>query len=237
MKISKNEQVKIKAKILKTAVKLIGKNGYKKTSMSKIAKEAKIGEATIYNYFSTKEHILYAYHLDIQLKTKQKLIENEEFNEFSLKDQLQYLLETSLELLKNDRSFILEVYEEIFYKSFTHPSLEKGNDELKLIASELIDIAVEADEIETMPFSNTVLNLFVNYYFGIIYYWINDDSKNFENTSVLIDKSLSVIYALLQSGLISKLEDMISFVIKTHLLNKIKPTKIFKNKMSFGNKK
>ncbi|MFT5835807.1 MAG: AcrR family transcriptional regulator [Sulfurimonas sp.] len=237
MKISKNEQVKIKAKILKIAVKLIGEYGYKKTSMSKIAKEAKIGEATIYNYFSTKEHILYAYHLDIQLKTKQMLIENDEFNEFSLKDQLQYLLETNLDLLKKDRSFMLEIYEEIFYKSFNHPSLEKGNDELKLIASELIDIAVEADEIEPMPFSNTILNLFVNYYFGILYYWINDDSEDFENTTILIDKSLSVVYVLLQSGLISKLEDMVSFLIKTHFLNKIKPTKIFKKKMSFGNKK
>jgi hypothetical protein len=171
------------------------------------------------------------------LKTKQKLIENEEFSEFSLKDQLQYLLETSLELLKEDRSFVLEIYEEIFYKSFNHPSLEKGNDELKLIVRELIDIAVEANEIEAMPFSNTVLDLFTNYYFGILYYWINDDSENFENTTILIDKSLSVIYALLQSGLISKLEDMITFVIKTHLLNKIKPTKIFKNKMLFGSKK
>ena len=49
----------------------------------------------------------------------------------------------------------------------------------------------------------------------------------------MIDKSLEIIYAVLQSGLINKIEDLLSFVIKTHILNNIKPSKIF-NKRMFG---
>ncbi len=89
MKISKKKQLQNKKRLLKVAVDLIAKNGYKKTSMSKIAKEADIGEATIYNYFPSKEHILYEYYYFLQLETKKRLLEMEEFNEFSLKEQLQ----------------------------------------------------------------------------------------------------------------------------------------------------
>ena len=233
MKISKEKKLKIKKKILTCAVDLISIDGYKKTSMSKIAKKAKIGEATIHNYFPTKEHILYEYYYELQIQTKAILLETKEFSTFSLKEQLQLLINTQLELLGDDRTFVLEIYEEIFYKSFTHPAMQKGNDELILMISELFDIAIEAQEIEDIPFSNTILNLGCDYIFGVIYYWIQDESEDFNNTTIMIDKSLEIIYAILQSGLINKIEDLVSFVIKTHILNNIRPTKILKKRL-FG---
>lgn len=233
MKISKEKQAKVKKKILNCAIDLISDNGYKKTSMSKIAKKAKIGEATIYNYFPTKEHILFEYYYELQLQTKKILLETKEFNQFSLKEQLQLLINTQIELLSNNRTFVLEIYEEIFYKTFTHPAMDKGNNELTSMISELFDIAIEAEEIEDIPFSNTILNLGCDYIFGVIYYWIQDESENYNNTTVMIDKSLEIIYAILQSGLINKIEDLLSFIIKTHILNHIKPSKILK-KRPFG---
>jgi ubiquinone biosynthesis protein COQ9 len=94
-------------------------------------------------------------------------------------------------------------------------------------------MATEAKEIQEMVFSNTILNLSSDYIFGVIYYWIQDESENYDNTTIMIDKSLEIIYAVLQSGLINKIEDLLSFVIKTHILNNIKPSKIFKKRM-FG---
>jgi len=233
MKISKEKQVKVKKQILNCAIDLISDNGYKKTSMSKIAKKAKIGEATIYNYFPTKEHILFEYYYELQLQTKKILLQTKEFHQFSLKEQLQLLINTQIELLSNNRTFVLEIYEEIFYKTFTHPAMNKGNNELISMISELFDIAIEAKEIEDMPFSNTILNLACDYIFGVIYYWIQDESKNYDNTTVMIDKSLEIIYAVLQSGLINKIEDLLNFIIKTHILNNIKPSKKLKKRL-FG---
>ena len=233
MKISKEKQVKVKKKILACAIELISNNGYKKTSMSKIAKKAKIGEATIYNYFPTKDHILFEYYYELQLQTKAILLKTKEFHTFSLKEQLQLLINTQLELLANNRIFVLEIYEEILYKTFTHPAMDKGNKELILMIKELFDMATEANEIQEMVFSKTILNLSSDYIFGVIYYWIQDESENYDNTTLMIDKSLEIIYAVLQSGLINKIEDLLSFVIKTHVLNNIKPNKIFKKRM-FG---
>jgi len=233
MKISKEKKIEVKRNILKCAIALISDKGYKKTSMSKIAKKAKIGEATIYNYFPTKEHILYEYYYELQCQTKERLMQTKGFDTFSLKEQLELLIGTQLELLANNRTFVLEIYKEIFYKSFTHPAMDKGSNELKSMINELFEIAIEAKEIEPMAFSNTLLNLGSDYILGVIYYWIQDESENFDNTTIMVDKSLEIIYAVLQSGLVNKIEDLLNFVIKTHILNNIKPTKLFK-KSKFG---
>ncbi|MCH9813602.1 MAG: TetR/AcrR family transcriptional regulator, partial [Epsilonproteobacteria bacterium] len=61
MKISQQEKTKTKAKILQAAVELITIKGFKNASMREIAKNAGVSNPTIYNYFPTKEKLLYAY--------------------------------------------------------------------------------------------------------------------------------------------------------------------------------
>ncbi|MEK4299825.1 TetR/AcrR family transcriptional regulator [Oceanobacillus sp. FSL W8-0428] len=48
-----------KEKILNTSAALFQKEGIKKVSISKIAKEANVSQVTIYNYFESKEKLLY----------------------------------------------------------------------------------------------------------------------------------------------------------------------------------
>jgi AcrR family transcriptional regulator len=236
MKISKEEKIIIKNSILKNAINLIKEHGYKKVSMSKIAKSSNISEATIYNYYKTKEHILFEYYYQLQIDTKKILLDIDGFSQFSLKEQIQLLLNTELEILQKDRAFVLAIYDEIFYKSFKNPELERANGELIDMIEELVDIAIESNEIEPLPFSTTILPLFSSYYYGIVYYWINDDSDYYDNTTIMIDKSLDLIYTILQSGMISKAEELINFVIKTHILNKLKSKKSFDKKRVFGEK-
>ncbi len=49
-----------KTQILRTAERIFGKKGFQDTTISEIAKEAKISEASIYEYFSTKEGLLFS---------------------------------------------------------------------------------------------------------------------------------------------------------------------------------
>lgn len=49
-----------KTQILKAAEHIFGKKGFQDTTISEIAKEAKISEAFIYEYFSTKEGLLFS---------------------------------------------------------------------------------------------------------------------------------------------------------------------------------
>ncbi|MEJ2497711.1 MAG: TetR/AcrR family transcriptional regulator, partial [Sulfurovaceae bacterium] len=61
MKISQEAKEKTKIKIIQSAVDLITKNGYKNTSLREIASNAGVSNPTIYNYFPSKENLLYDY--------------------------------------------------------------------------------------------------------------------------------------------------------------------------------
>ena len=61
MKVSQTAKEKTRAKILEEAVNLIIEKGFKNASMREMAKKSGVSNPTIYNYFPTKEKILYAY--------------------------------------------------------------------------------------------------------------------------------------------------------------------------------
>lgn len=48
-----------KSKIIKTAVKRFARHGLNKTTLEEIAGDLRIGKATIYNYFNSKEELFY----------------------------------------------------------------------------------------------------------------------------------------------------------------------------------
>ncbi|MHC1712231.1 MAG: TetR/AcrR family transcriptional regulator [Solidesulfovibrio sp.] len=64
MKISEEQKRKNRDEIIRAAVDAITEKGMKGATMREIAKKAGLGDATIYNYFPTKEAIVYAYYED-----------------------------------------------------------------------------------------------------------------------------------------------------------------------------
>ncbi len=63
MEVTMRERKKeaTKAKILKTAISLINKNGFAETTMHMIAQKADVALRTLYNYFPSKESIVATY--------------------------------------------------------------------------------------------------------------------------------------------------------------------------------
>ena len=58
-KKKRNSKSDNKAKILKSAIRLIGENGVEGTSLSDIAKDVGISKGTLYYYYSTKSDIVF----------------------------------------------------------------------------------------------------------------------------------------------------------------------------------
>jgi len=222
MKISKKEKEKTKVKLLKTAVDLIIKKGFKKTSMREIAKKSSVSVPTIYNYFPTKEQILYEY---IKQKHKEsiEILQNiENFDTFSLREQLQSLVECELELYLNDREFVQEIFDMAFHSSSVKiNSLYNTNGVFIEMVEEMFNNAVAVGEIEKQPFSEFIPLLFWDYFITVVAYWLKDDSEGFENTTEFIDHSMGVMEALIMSNLLSKFADLGQFMFKTHFLNNI----------------
>ncbi|NOZ91493.1 MAG: TetR/AcrR family transcriptional regulator [Epsilonproteobacteria bacterium] len=231
MKVSKSAKEKTKKKILDEAVDLIIQKGFKNASMREIAKNAGVSNPTIYNYFPTKEQIVYAYIEEKHKQTKEILSQIEDFNTYTLREQLQTLIETELDLYLNDREFIEQIFDMAFEPSgLKLKALYQTNKIFVEMVSDMIDIAIEAGEIDEPPFKEYLPKLFWDYFVMVVAYWLKDDSKGFENTTEFIDHSMGVIEALLESKILNRASDLGMFMFKKHLLSTLESFSIKKPK-------
>jgi len=233
MKVSQSAKEKTKAKILEEAVNLIIEKGFKSASMREMAKNAGVSNPTIYNYFPTKEKILYAYVEQKHKETAMILQEIEDFNTYTLREQLQTLIETELELYLEDREFILQISDMVFHSGgLKLDSLYSNNEVFTNMVEDMLNIAIEAEEIPSPPFEEHLPRLFWDYYIMVVAYWVKDDSEMFENTTQFVDHSLGVIEALLQSSLLNRANDLGMFLLKTHFLNSLERFSVKKSGFS-----
>jgi AcrR family transcriptional regulator len=223
MKVSQETKEKTKINILESAVDLIITKGFKNASMREIAKNAGVSNPTIYNYFPTKEHLLYFFIEHKHKETMQVLHAIDDFHTYSLREQLQTLIETELERYLEDREFLQEISELVFHSSSLKVELLYNTNALFTeMVEDMIAIAVEAGEIEQLPFDDHVAKLFWDYFVLVVAYWLKDDSEMFENTTQFIDHSMGVIEVLLTSQLLQRLSELGTFFLKNHLLNSLK---------------
>ncbi|MCP3952324.1 MAG: TetR/AcrR family transcriptional regulator [Desulfobacterales bacterium] len=222
MKISAQQKEETRRNIIAAAVDLMTARGFKAATMREIARSAGVGDATIYNYFPTKDAILYAYyqdHVEIWIK---RLRAREDFHELTLAEQLQSAFETSLELYLPDREFVAESFKILFLalgQNYRHmqPVRERFGDMIR----DLFEAAVEAEEIPDQMFAEMVYLVFWDYYIGLVFYWLHDTSDGFANTSILIDKSLDLAIAFISSGTMNKLFDLGLFMFRQHVLHRM----------------
>jgi len=222
MKITQSAKEKTKIKILHAAVDLIIEKGFEKASLREMAKNAGVSNPTIYNYFPSKEKLLYAY---IEQKHKEAIAtiqEIEDFHTYTLREQLQTLIETELELYLEDREFIIQIADMVFHSHGVKiGKLYETNALFIETVEEMLNIAIEADEIEAPPFKDHLPTLFWDYYIMVVAYWVKDESEMFENTTQFIDHSLGLAESVLRSDILSKASDLGMFFFKTHMLSSL----------------
>ncbi len=222
MKISGQQKKKNRKKIISIAVDIMIDKGFKTATMRAISKEAGIGDATIYNYFPTKEAILLAYYEEKLEESVEKLRKIEKFNEFTIHEQLQTFFETQLDLFLQDREFIALSFKRIFFSlSQNFEQLDSIRKMYEKIIEDIFTAAIEVKEIPQQVFQEIIYHLFWDYYIGIVLFWLNDKSEQFSDTSIMIDKTLDLSCSLLRAGAANKLFDIASYFFKSHFLNRL----------------
>ena len=222
MKISQNQKVETRKIIIRAAVASMTEKGFRASTMRQIAKAAGVGDATIYNYFTTKEAILFAYYEDHMLACIETLKSVAQFHSFSLQEQLQTLFETSLEHYLADREFVAETFRMVLLRGSRDWALVKPIRAAFLTAvNDMLAAAAEIGEIPDPVFQELTAQFFMDAYIGVVYYWLADTSQGFTQTSVLIDRGLDLACAMLKAGIANKIFDFAVFMFKTHILNNL----------------
>ncbi len=219
MKVSEQDKEKTRIKILEASVDVISEKGFKSASMREIARKASVGDATIYNYFPSKEKLLYGYCEYVQQQVMESLKDIEDFHEYSLQEQLQQLTETQLQIWLPAREFLQEVFKLTYYSPVAGSAHLSATRKLfTVMITEMLEAAIDVGEIPDQPYQELLPRLFWDYHTGVMAYWLKDDSEGFTNTTQLIDKSMGIIANILHNGMIGKSLDLISFLFRTHVM-------------------
>jgi AcrR family transcriptional regulator len=222
MKISQDQKAENRRAIIRAAVDLISEKGFKTATMRGIAHVAGVGEATIYNYFPTKEATLFAYYEDHMLACIDALKQVKGFSGFSLQEQLQTLFDTSLDLYLPDRGFVSQTFPLVLLGGSREWARVKPIRAAFLSAvNDMLAAACEVGEIPEPVFGELISQFFMDAYIGAVHYWLADTSDGFAHTSVLIDRGLDVACALLKAGIANKIFDLAVFLFKTHVLTRL----------------
>lgn len=222
MKINQKQKAQNRKAIIRAAVDLVSEKGYRATTMRGIAKAAEMGEATIYNYFPTKEAIVFAYYEDHMADCIEALKRVDSFNTFSLQEQLQALFSTSLDLYLADREYVSHTFRRILLSGSREWSRVKPIRAAFLAAvNDMLAAAAEVGEIPDQVFQELMGQFFMDAYIAAVLYWLADTSEGFTDTTVLMDRGLDLACALLKAGIANKVFDMATFLFKTHVLGKI----------------
>jgi AcrR family transcriptional regulator len=222
MKISKKEQEKTRITLIETAIDLMIQKGFEKTTMREIARKAKVGDATIYNYFPTKERIVWRY---IQLRQEQviqKLESIAEFETFTLQEKIHTYFETILEGYLPDREFLPIAFKMTHQSFLTHsPELKEINALFLNQIRTFLSTAIEAKEIPDQPIETIIPHIVMDLYFIVVLYWSKDTSDEFTQTTQLLDLLLAILMGVLKQGLVSKCADLGSFLLRHHLFTHV----------------
>jgi len=225
MKVSKAEKAQTRRKIVSSAVSLMIEKGYNDVTMRSIARDAGIGDATIYNYFPSKEKLLIAYYEICAEDTVQTLSGIDGIEAYELHEKLQLLIDTYLSNLLPDREFVSESFTLIFQSPmFLFGDVNPVRKELVTMITKFLNDAWEKEEIPTFPFQSVLPDILCEYVIGILYFWIKDQSDEFHETTQLIDLSLNLVMNLLKSGIINKTTDFLGFMLKSQMFRVLDPS-------------
>ncbi len=220
MKISARQKDENRRAIIDAAVGLVIDKGLRGASMRAIAHEAGVADATIYNYFPTKEAIVLAFYEDRIAAAVARLEAVDGLAEYSLQEHLQALFEELLNAFLPDREFLQATFRAAFF------AMPPNHRELRPIRSVFLDavgrafeLARERGELEEGAFEELVVRFFWDYFLGATAYWLKDTSEGFAATSILLDKTMDIGCAMLRAGVLTKIFDVCAFLFRNHIVS------------------
>ena len=185
-------------RILDNALSLFRQKGFDKTTMREIAQESGVALGSAYYYFKTKEKLVLDYYAITQAEAgeeNQRVIASTR----DFKKRFDALLTFKFVQMKDDRQFV-----SVLAKSGADPDnpvspFSPQTREIRLKAIELInDIITDSNIKVAESLRDELPRVLWLYQMSLIFFWINDKSKNQKQTHHLKDLSVAMLIRLMQ---------------------------------------
>jgi len=185
------------------------------SSVYKFCKFINIEEAQFYSFYSSFEALENNIFLGLFEATLATLHDSKEYNDFDDRNKLLLFYYTFFENLKLNRSAV----KAIIGNNLVHPNNQKKLSSLKksfdtyMNTFELGFNLLDNDNIKQIE-SVGIKFASWSHFMLLMKYWLEDSSNNFENTDVLIEKSVNTGLDVLESNILSQMFDLGKFLLK-----------------------
>ncbi len=197
LKVTKTQKgAQTKTLIENTALELIRKRGYEKTTMRAIAQQAGVSLGNAYHYFPSKEHLIQAFYKRTHEEHLAAAIPAIE-NETDLKARLLTVVRLKIATLEPYHQFAA-----VLFKTAAHPQspLNPFADESHPVRKDSIRLLEEVLKGAKMRIPDDLRAelpyLLWVFHMGIILFWIHDKSKKQARTYRLIDQTVDLVIQL-----------------------------------------
>jgi len=200
------QQIKKKIETAEAAADLYLENpGF---TLKSLADKLNMNTPEMYRLFPNRKTILQFYYTAQIFKYKEITHQIEGFKEYALGEKLSNLALTLTDLFLEKREFVEHTFPDVIDNKF-------ANTEFDQMLEQEIEMFIKND-----PGISASASIFMNSFFfkiirmhykWMINYWLNDQSRGFENTMALTDKWTSFIQEILYSSVIDKGFDLAKF--------------------------
>jgi len=201
--------------IISAYMKYTLEKGMRPASVYTFAQHMSIKESDFYKHFGSFEKTERAIFTAFFDNTLSLLKKNEEYQSFDAKNKLISFYYTFFEVLKANRSYVVFALNNEKLK----PKQPAALSDLKSLFTTFIDDI----GIETIDFKQEKLEKAKNrgikewtwaQFLFILKFWMEDGSADFEKTDVLIEKSVTTGFVLLDTATLSSVFDLGKFLYK-----------------------
>lgn len=197
MRVSRETKEKTRQAIVGTARDLFTRKGFEQATTRDIAARAGIAVGTLFNYFPSKEALgmeIIAEALEAGRKDYLALRRGEE----SVEEELFLFAISGLNRLKPHRAYLSSVVETAL-SPFTRTQGNETGERVRIEHLEDVASIVSRHDKTGQP-SFVAMNLYWALYLGVLAFWSQDESPDQDDTLVLLDQSMRLFVASLDSN-------------------------------------
>jgi len=211
---AKTKETSLETRIIELYKQLTVEGKIKNTSVYAFCKQLGISEADFYQHFASLDAVgrkiwgTYAEEVINALKS------SESFSQYSAREKILAYFYTFFENAVKDRSFI-----EKTYTSFS--ILRTYQRRFRAYMMEVIQEGVIAEEIKSRHLEGLYLDVLWGVHWGLIRFWLSDDSEGFEETTKAIETYLRVPLELMGQNVLDSAFEAIKFTLGQLKLPKI----------------
>ncbi len=190
-------------------------NNDRPKSVYRFSKTVQTDEADFYHHYAS----LNAIETDICSRFFDKTLENLEkqavYNEYSAREKLLAFCYTLIEVAKEQRSYLKLTFPDNPMALSLYPKLLSGF-KRKFIdyGSDLVQEGVGSHEIESRLFISNQYSIFLwNVVVFVLFYWLKDESKDFERTDTFIEKTVNLAFDIIGRTAFDSAFDLAKFLL------------------------